>query len=308
MSDELRIFSRWGPAVNGRVAAAFPNVEVQPIADPHDVRGTADILFGAWVPDPAFAAAARATRSWVHVAASGVDAFPPLASELVLTCSRGLVAEPIAEFVLSTMLAFEKRLPEVWANSGATAAELPLGSLRSKRLGIVGLGGIGSEIARLAAAFSMDVVALRRGPGGTQSESAIRRVEWSTLLSTSDHVVITAPLTTETRGMFDDAAFALMRPGVHFVNVARGGLVDQDALRRALDAGVVACASLDVTDPEPLPATHWMRLHPSVRLSPHVSWSTDDIEWRAGDRFIENLRLFVAGETLMGIVDHDRGY
>ena len=94
-----------------------------------------------------------------------------------------------------------------------------------------------------------------------------------------------------------------MKPGVHLVNIARGALVDQDALRTALDDGRVAAASLDVCEPEPLPAGHWLYEHPKVRLSPHISWSSPALADRIVELLVDNVRRFVAGQPLEGIVD-----
>ena len=106
----------------------------------------------------------------------------------------------------------------------------------------------------------------------------------------------------------DAAAFTVLKPGAHLVNVARGSLVDQQALRAALDDGRVARASLDAVDPEPLPEGHWLYTHPSVRLSPHISWSSPSTMPRTLDLFVENLRRFRAGEVLSGLVDPLAGY
>ena len=104
------------------------------------------------------------------------------------------------------------------------------------------------------------------------------------------------------------ATFAAVKPGVHLVNIARGSLVDQDALRDALDAGRVAMASLDAVDPEPLPAGHWMYEHPKVRLSPHISWSMPGASDILVRTFVENVRRYQAGQPLEGVVDVDAGY
>jgi len=105
----------------------------------------------------------------------------------------------------------------------------------------------------------------------------------------------------------DASSLALARPGVHLVNIARGSLVDQEALRRALDDGTVARASLDVTDPEPLPAGHWMYDHPNVFLTPHASWTGPPLFDRATELFCDNLERYLAGEPLLGEVG-DAGY
>ena len=120
--------------------------------------------------------------------------------------------------------------------------------------------------------------------------------------------MIAAPATAATQHLIDAAALERMKPGVHLVNVARGTLVDQDALRAALDDGRVAMASLDTVDPEPLPEGHWMYGHPKVRSSAHVSWSSPRSFDRIIDSFVVNLQHYVAGEPLEGVVDVDEGY
>jgi phosphoglycerate dehydrogenase-like enzyme len=173
---------------------------------------------------------------------------------------------------------------------------------------MVGLGGIGEAVARRALAFGMEVRALRRRPipsplAEVQMHSALEE-----LLEGSDHLVVAAPYTPRTHRLLDAAALEHVRPGVHLVNIARGGLINQDALRVALDDGRVAMASLDVVDPEPLPAGHWMYEHPRVRLSAHISWSSDEGYRRIFELFLENLGRYLAGEPLEGVVDKDERY
>jgi phosphoglycerate dehydrogenase-like enzyme len=121
-------------------------------------------------------------------------------------------------------------------------------------------------------------------------------------------VVVAAPATPQTLHLLDADAFAAFKPGVHLVNIARGALVDQDALRSALDDGRVARASLDVVDPEPLPAGHWLYSHPKVRLSPHISWSSPGTIERTVELFADNLRRWREGRPLHGVVDVAAGY
>jgi phosphoglycerate dehydrogenase-like enzyme len=252
---------------------------------------------------------ARGVR-WVHVIGTGVDAFPlHLLGGRTLTCSRGGSAEPIAEWVLAVMLAFEKRLPESWIREPPAQRVFPsLGTLSGKTLGLVGIGGIGSAVARRALAFDMRILALRRSATAPSIRGVALAATVAELAAASDHVVLAAPLTAATRHLFDRAAFAAIKPGAHLVNVARGGLVDQDALREVLDAGRVALASLDAVEPEPLPAGHWMYSHPRVRLSPHVSWSMPRATESLVQPFVENLRRYRAGAPLFGVVDVEAGY
>jgi phosphoglycerate dehydrogenase-like enzyme len=128
------------------------------------------------------------------------------------------------------------------------------------------------------------------------------------LLGQADHVVVAAPATPATFHLLDADAFAAMKPNAHLVNIARGALVDQDALLAALDAGQLAAASLDVVDPEPLPAGHPLYEHPKVRVSAHISWSTPHGLARTLELFVENVRRYRSGESLEGVVDIAAGY
>ncbi|MDQ1373947.1 MAG: hypothetical protein QOJ09_1285 [Actinomycetota bacterium] len=247
---------------------------------------------------------------WVHVLAAGVDKFPlDRAGDRIVTCSRGASAPAIAEFVLATVLAFEKQLPDVWVQEPPEHWNLAgLGGVRGKTLGLVGVGAIGTEVARRALAFDMEVLALRR-TAATLPLPEMERVEsLPELLGRSDHVVVAAPSTPETHHLLDAGALAAVKPGVHLVNIARGALVDQDALRVALDDGRIARASLDVVDPEPLPAGHWLYAHTKVRLSPHISWSSPGTIERTVDLFADNLRRWRDGRSLHGVVDVAAGY
>jgi phosphoglycerate dehydrogenase-like enzyme len=175
-------------------------------------------------------------------------------------------------------------------------------------VGLVGIGAIGTEVARRAQAFDASVVAFRRTPAPAPLPGIAIAASLHELLARSDHVVIAAPATVETHRLLDTAAFAALKPGAHLVNVARGSLVDQDALRVALDDGRVGRATLDTVDPEPLPDGHWLYTHPAVRLSPHISWSAPSTMPRTFDLFVDNVRRFRAGEVLSGLVDPVAGY
>ena len=247
---------------------------------------------------------------WVHVLAAGVDKFPlELVGDRVLTCSRGASAPAIAEFVMGTLLAFEKQLPDVWVAAPPPHWNLAgLGGLRGKTLGLVGVGAIGTEVARRALAFDMEVLALRRTAGPLPMPGMQRAESLPELLGRADHVVVAAPATPATHHLIDANAFAAMKDGAHLVNVARGTLVDQDALRAALDDGTLARASLDVVEPEPLPEGHWLYTHPKVRLSPHVSWSSPGTIDRTIELFADNLRRWRADQPLHGVVDIAAGY
>lgn len=305
----LTHMGRFTEAMTALLSGAVPDAEFVPAGE----GATSDVLVAMLDDREAASGLVEAMTPdvrWVHVLNAGMDRFPLHAvGDRILTGSRGAAAPAIAEWVLAVMLAFAKQLPgswvteppEFWGAAGLTV-------LRNKTLGLIGLGEIGREVARRALAFDMKVIAVRR----TGAPSPITGVtvvgSLHELLAVSDHVVVTAPATPATRHILDAAAFAALKPGAHVVNIARGTLIDQDALIAALDAGTVAMASLDVVDPEPLPAGHPLYAHPSVRVSPHISWSSPDSITRTAEIFAENLRRWEAGEPLRGIVDVEAGY
>ena len=174
---------------------------------------------------------------WVHTLGTGMDKFPlHLIDGQVLSCSKGASAIPISEWVLAAMLAFEKHIPDSFVdNASAQWHYAELGGLYGSTLGLVGLGGIGSAVVDRAIPFGMRVVALRRSssPAHRTEIEVTRSLE--DLLSVADHVVLTAPATADTQHLLDAEALAHVKPGVHIVNIARGALIDQDALRVALD-------------------------------------------------------------------------
>jgi phosphoglycerate dehydrogenase-like enzyme len=258
------------------------------------------------------ASALHPTVKWVHVLGAGIDGFPlDQLGDRVLTCSKGATSVPIAEYVLAVMLAYEKRIPEEWLSVPPPEWNLPqfgpLGGLAGATLGLVGVGAIGTEVAKRALAFDMKVVAHRR----STSPMPLPEIEAAPLedvLARADHLVITAPSTPETYHLIGKETLALVKPGVHLVNIARGPLVDSDALLAALDEGRVARASLDVAEGEPLPAGHPLYGHPKVRLTPHLSSSSSRTANRTVQMFTENLARWRAGQPLEGVVDPAVGY
>ncbi|HEY6530776.1 MAG TPA: NAD(P)-dependent oxidoreductase [Acidimicrobiales bacterium] len=311
----IRVLSHVGPAERLRLPADLvERVEVVPVPLKGPVPDglTGDVLisfdgFGSNLPE----LLDRGVR-WVHFIGTGIDGFPldRLGPDCVLTNSRGQSAVPIAEWVLACMLAFEKRLPEAWIDAppAPSAEPVRLGTLEGRRLALLGLGGIGSAVVERARPFGMEIRALRRRPGPAPVDGVEMMSSVEELVDGAEHLVIVAPLTEETRGLVDRRLFAAMTPGVHLVNVARGGIVVTDDLRGALDDGTVALASLDVTDPEPLPAGHWMFDHPGVRVSSHVSWNWPHATRVRAEILETNLRHFLDGEPLERAIEPDVGY
>ncbi len=302
----------WGDVVAAEISQAAPDVEVVAVPGASDYSGPPDgeVMFALWFEHPVFDDLDAIGLEWLHLPGTGVDNIPRHVLEgRTVTCSRGISAIPISEFVLGAMLAFEKDFPATWLHEPPERWNIAqLGELAGKTVGLVGLGGIGTAVARRALAFDMRVRALKRNPTRDVLEGVEIAKDLPDLVATADHLVIAAPATAATTNLIDADVLAQVKPGVHLVNIARGTLVDQDALRVALDDGRVARASLDTVEPEPLPAGHWMYEHPKVRLSAHVSWSGPHAFARIRAGFLENLRRYQAGEPLHGVVDPDEGY
>jgi phosphoglycerate dehydrogenase-like enzyme len=308
--ETVRLLNQIHGAGTERIRRQFPDVDVVevPIEGDVDPDLSGDALVCLTLATNLDQLVPRV--QWVHSFSTGVDSLPEAAfAARVLTCSRGAGAIPISEFVLAAMLAVEKNLPDVWIhdvpehwNSAA------LGGLYGRSLGLIGVGGIGEAVARRALVFGMDVTAFRRRPLPSSVPDVRMVSSLEDVLSVADHLVVAAPYTPRTHHLVDAAAFKQMKEGVHLVNIARGGLVDQDALRAALDDGRVATATLDTVDPEPLPSGHWLFTHPKVRLSPHVSWSSPEGGRKIFELFLANLDRYLKGEPLEGVVDKDERY
>jgi phosphoglycerate dehydrogenase-like enzyme len=303
----------WGehfptPAIRER----FPTVEFIPVPTDGPVDG--DVYGEVCITQAAltgnFKEVLQRGVRWVQALGQGVDHFPfEHLGDRTLTCARGVNAVPISEWVVAMLLTVVKQLPDHWLSEPPRRWVLAdLGSLEGSTVGLVGLGSINRAVAERLTPFGCRIVAVTR----SGKPSPVPGVEVTTdirdAVADADHVVIGVPLTSETEHMFDDDLFAVMKPGAHLVNVARGRLVDQDALRRTLDSGHLGMASLDVCEPEPLPGGHWLYSHPGVRLSAHVSWSDPGALDRLHAAFADNLDRWLAGEALIDVVDPVAGY
>lgn len=246
---------------------------------------------------------------WVQLVSVGIDFYPTwLFDGPVVTSARGSSAVALAEFSLAAILAEAKRLPDIWIDDAARWTPQPLKLIEGTTLGLFGFGAIGEALAPRAQALGLKVMALRRSETPFPVPGVERAATTEELFAKSDHVVLAAPATPETRHIVNRRVLAQAKPGLHLINVARGSLIDDDALLEALDRGQVARASLDVTHPEPLTAGHRYYSHPAVRLSPHTSVHTPETRQNLAARFSENLARFQVGEPLTDIVDLTRGY
>lgn len=247
---------------------------------------------------------------WIHVFGTGVDSFPlDSMGKRLLTCSRGAHALPIAEWVMAMLLGAEKQLPNSWVSEPPEnwhSAEL--GLVSGKTLGLFGYGCIGSLVAQRALAFGMNVKAVVRTPRESWPKGIEPLGSVEELLSVSDHLVLAAPATPATYHLIDEDSLKHCKPGMHIINVARGSLIDQEALKLALESGAIGRASLDVVEPEPLAEGHWLYTQPNVYISPHISWSAPEMVEMLAVPFINNIIHFAKGEAMEGVVDLTAGY
>jgi phosphoglycerate dehydrogenase-like enzyme len=254
---------------------------------------------------------------WVQAIGAGVEHFADTGlfdmEQVVLTNAVGVAAVPIAEFVIARLLAVWKRFDDLAARQRAHTWDPTFGrTFQGSTVGIVGLGAIGRAIAERVRALGARVLAIRRSyrPGDSSpvADELFGPGELHAMLGACDAVVLCAPSTPETKNMFDAAAFAAMAPGSVFCNVARGAMVDEDALLGALRRGHLRAAVLDVVKQEPLPSESPLWDAPNLLLSPHSSASLDRYMDSLFALFADNLERFVRGEPLRNVVDLRAGY
>ncbi|WP_083737835.1 D-2-hydroxyacid dehydrogenase [Amycolatopsis keratiniphila] len=297
-------------------------IEAEAVVRYTDAAGLADALSGAdafFVYDflstavPAAWHAADRLR-WLHIASAGVDPvlFPGLQeSDVVLTNSRGVFDGAIAEYVLGVVLTFAKDFARSWdLQKQRRWKHRESERIAGRRVLVVGTGPIGRSIARMLRAAGMSVAGVGRRPRADDPDfgDVYASSELSRHLPGADYVVAVAPLTEQTKGMFDAEAFAAMKPGSRFVNVGRGELVVTSDLIGALRNGPLGGAALDVFDTEPLPAESPLWTMENVLISPHMSG--DFVGWRNTlvEVFADNFRRWRAGEPLRNVVDKRLGY
>ena len=274
----------------------------------------ADVVFG-FVP-PADIINRAPKLKWLQATSAGVDRLTRSEiwdSNIIITGVSGIHATAISEFVLGTMLAFAKGTLQSFRNQQQhTWGRYTATGLHGRTVGIVGLGNIGREIARLSKAFRMRVIATRRSTRKTGTarnvDILIPQAELRTLLGESDYVVLSVPLTKETHNLIGAAELAAMKPDAYLINIARGGIVDEEALIAALKDRKIAGAGLDVTVKEPLPPESPLWDLENVILSPHVSGGMEDYMLRATGVFCDNLVRYRDGRRLRNLVKRSRGY
>lgn len=275
----------------------------------------AEVIFG-WIHQFPKDLPARTDRlKWLQVMTAGVDRLPEeiLKSGIRVTNASGLHGTAMGEVVLEMMLMFVKDAPACMRMKQEREwRRYRPAILRDKTVGILGLGAVGKEIARLCKAFGMKVIGIRRSGGAASPFPDVDRVypreQLLELLAESDFLVLALPLTKETGGLIGEKELRGMKPTACLINVARGAIVDEGALICALEEKWIAGAGLDVFTREPLPPESPFYAMPNVIFSPHISGDIPDYESRATEVFCENLRRYLAGEPFLHEVDREKGY
>ena len=290
-----------------RLAPRFPDLDIQTVGsleDAHEAIADADCMltFGAMMKDKdALYRSARKLR-WVHALGTGVDGItdsPSLGKDVVVSSTRGIHGVPMSEMTIMVMLALSRDFPRtIHAQDRAEWARWPARLLDKKTVGILGIGLIAETFAPLCKAFGMNVIGISRTAREVDGiDRFCGRDELVQAVREMDYLVVLVPYTPETDGMVDAAVFKAMKPDAYLINVARGGVVDEDALIDALNSGEIAGAALDTFIHEPLPADHPLWRTPNTIITPHLGGFSDVYIDNALPQFETNLRAFLDGDT-----------
>lgn len=314
----LVVASQLEPDFNAALAELpfGPTVFAAPQGEPWRAAADADVLIVRPSPEWRQSHAAQRPASWpgrlrwVFTASAGIDFYPSwLLDAPLVSCGRGTASDEIADYVIAAIYLRAKDLDAARVRSIEEWRFIPLGRFAGATIGLIGLGAIGQAVARRALALGARVVAVRRGSPGAETPDGVELLDSAQdVAALADHIVVAVPATAQTRHLIGRELLARTKPGAHLVNVARGSIVDQDALLAALDAGALDFATLDVTEPEPLPAGHRLYTHPRVRLTPHISSNYLAVRQRLLDKLCGDLARFAAGQLPGDLIDPVRGY
>jgi phosphoglycerate dehydrogenase-like enzyme len=273
----------------------------------------AEVLVG-FIPPPDLIKRAPGLK-WMQLMSAGADSLAGSEiwqSRVTITGVSGIHATPIGEYVLGTMLMFAKGAARSFRMKQKHEWQrFTPQLLRGRTLGIVGLGHIGREVARLAKAFGMRVLSIDEIRGirpARNVDTMLPANQLRQLCADSDFVVSCVPLTPKTSKLIGGKELRAMKPTAYLINISRGGIVDEDALIRALDEKWIAGAGLDVTVVEPLPPTSRLWDFDNVIITPHISGGQEDYLIHAFGLFCENLKRYLKGKKLMNVINRKRGY
>jgi phosphoglycerate dehydrogenase-like enzyme len=234
-----------------------------------------------------------------------------LERDIILTNGAGVHGIPIAEFAIAYILAHAKHLQELYALQAERHWKrgFAIQELTDATLLIIGAGGIGQEIAARAKPFGLRIIGSRRHPQELPNfDKVVGADEWRSLLPGVDYVVIATPLTPETKEFIDESVLRSLPKHAYLINIARGGVVDESALIKALTEGWIAGAALDTVNSEPLPPESPLWSLPNIFITPHTSGHSPKSKQRSIALFIDNLKRYQAGQPLRNVVDKEAGY
>jgi phosphoglycerate dehydrogenase-like enzyme len=317
-------FNLWRPpeSLTEILRSRWPQMKIIHLSNydmlPAEIADT-DIFVGYSIRPEQFAMARQ--LKWIHSTATGIGQlmFPALReSGVTVTNARGVHSVPVAEHVMSLVLAMARRLPDAvgfqlqshWGQQEIWGANVPPRELHGSVLLLIGFGAIGQEVARRAEAFGMTIHAVTRSGHGdtTLAKKLFAQEQLVEALREADFVILAAPETPKTTHMIGPHELAAMKHTAYLVNVARGTLIDEPALMEALAREIIAGAALDVTEREPLPPESPLWQVKNLLITPHVAGVTEHLWERQGALLAENLERWFTGRELLNQVELSRGY
>jgi phosphoglycerate dehydrogenase-like enzyme len=319
---KVLVCTQYDPTMMEQIRKRFPSVAVDVVTDNDQLLAalpSSDILYLQKEIPPNVSEkmgsiiAASKKLKWIHWGYTGLDRLRPFESvwhQLSITTSKGIMAGTIADYVIVVIHLLHRDFLRVMKNQMNKVWERwPFNNPRGKTVGIVGLGSIGKEVSRRARFFGMKVIGLVRRPISLDDvDSVYLQTELKEFLGRSDIVVLSVPLTPETRGFIGEEALSWMKPKSYLINVARGRIVEEEALVRAIKSGHLAGAALDAFVQEPLSPDSELWSLDNVIITPHLSGFVRDYPEWVVDLFCENLERFVEGKDLINVFKAEKGY
>lgn len=301
------------------IADRYPDLELVSVATPEEVLeavpGAEAIIAAGYNVGEALRAGKK--LKWIQSASAGVEGYVSdprlLKRDILLTNAKIIQGPQIADHALGLLLNLTRDLKfynEQMAKGWEGESRLPIIELRGKTVLVMGLGGIGTQVAERCFAFGMHVIAVdpKDIPYMRSVDQLVKQDELHEYLPKADVIISCVPRTPESEGMLGAEEFALMKDGVYIINVSRGAIIDTDALVEALKSGKVRAAGLDVTNPEPLPKDHPLWSMPNVTITHHIATLSDARRGRMVALFRDNLIRYMEGRPMRHVVDKKRGY
>ena len=316
-TGRILIWDQRAPCIEERmddVISAAPGYSIEMCGSSEELESQiegAEVV--ATVSLSADAVARAGDLRWMHTWSAGVDNLVPPGMDkpgITYTCGKGNGGVTMAEWALMLMLMWSKKAVHyLAAHEQRRWAPVDHGELSGQVVGIIGLGNSGADLARKCQAFHMTVLGMRRSATPCDFvDEMFGHDNLHEMIARSDYVVVTTPLTDQTRGMIGEAEFRAMKPGAYFIVTSRGGVADEESLLRALEQGWIAGAGLDAHEVEPVPPDSPFWSTPGVFVSPHCASTGARQAARGAEIFIDNLRRYVAGKPLRNVVDLTLGY